>query len=66
MNSMIVLLNKIILTPIKSIFKVFGFNKLLCRYLDKHTIERSFQMNWLREFKNNQDKVLEYWKDIAI
>ena len=61
MNYMIVKMMINIPAPIKSALKLLGFNKLL-PFWNKYAAELAFQTGWVREFKDNKPKVLEYWQ----
>lgn len=54
---------RIIPAPIKSLFKFQSFNKLIYHFWNKYTAELAFQIEWIKKFKNNKSKVLEYWKE---
>jgi len=51
------ILKKNIPTPIKSVLKRLGIEKLI----DKRSVELAFQVEWTKDFKDNKIKVLEYW-----
>jgi len=53
---------KILPTLIKSVLRILGFNKYSPRFRNKYTAELAFQTEWVKEFKDNKSKVLEYWK----
>ncbi len=48
-------------------YKKFGFEKLFWivknRYTNKYYAELAFQVEWVKTFKQNKDKVLECWKE---
>jgi cysteinyl-tRNA synthetase len=43
--------------------KRLGFQKLKYFVYSKYSMELIFQRKWLNEFIQNEDKVLEYWKE---
>ncbi len=53
---------KVIPAPIKTTLKTLRFDKLLHIMYNKYDAELSFQKEWVKEFKDNKTKVLEYWK----
>jgi ubiquinone/menaquinone biosynthesis C-methylase UbiE len=59
---MIIKIVRNIPAPIKSVFKLLGFNKLFSHFWNKYIAELAFQTEWAREFKENKLKVLEYWQ----
>jgi len=49
--------------PIKNFCKKYKIVKLWRFMYDKYDSELLFQMEWANKFKENKDKVLEFWKE---
>lgn len=47
---------------LKNKLKKVGFQKIKYFIYSKHFLELAFQKEWVDEFTQNKDKVLEYWK----
>ena len=47
---------------LKTKLKRLGIQKLRWLVRSKYSMELAFQKEWLNEFKQNEHKVLEYWK----
>jgi SAM-dependent methyltransferase len=48
---------------LKAKLKKLGLQKLRWLIRSKYSLELAFQKEWAEEFKQNKDKVLEYWKN---
>jgi SAM-dependent methyltransferase len=49
--------------PVQQRLKAWGIFRLLHIFYDKHGAELLFQREWAEEFKQNRDRVLEYWRE---
>jgi len=47
---------------LKTKLKRLGVQKIRWLVRSKYSVELSFQKEWVKEFKQNKHKVLEYWK----
>lgn len=48
--------------PVRSVLRRLGFQKVLNLVMSKSEGELIFQTAWVDKFKENKDKVLEYWR----
>ena len=53
---------KILPKSVRDSLSKIGVGKLLGLFYSKYGAEFSFQKGWVKEFKNNKLKVLEYWR----
>ncbi|MCD4759331.1 hypothetical protein K8R33_00400, partial [archaeon] len=54
---------QIIPKPVRNVLSKIGVGKLfLGLFYNKYTAELTFQKGWAKEFKDNKEGVLEYWK----
>ena len=48
--------------PVKAILSFLGIHKFISKLMGKQTTELAFQTAWAKKFRENKNKVLEYWE----